>query len=642
MKMSIATVSLSGDLAEKLEAIAAAGFKGVEIFENDLLSFHGTPADVRKMVAGLGLDIITFQPFRDFEGMPAESRERIFARAERKFDLMAELGCDLLLVCSNVSPASLGGIDRAAADLAALGERAGRHGMRVGFEALAWGRHISDYRDAWEVVRRADHAAIGLVLDTFHIFARRTDLKPIRAVPRDRIFLVQLADAPVLDMDSLSWSRHFRNFPGQGELPLLDFMEALQATGFDGLLSLEIFNDQFRAGSARSVAVDGQRSLLFLLDQLRERTSAPMPLAPAPLPPRSKCLGTEFIEFAIDESEAPSFETLLRGLGFTRAGLHKSKQVTRWSQGAINIVVNTEKEGFAHAFNLTHGTAVCAIGLRVEDAGETLNRAQLLLDRPFRQAVGPGELEIPAVRGLGGSLVYFIDPKSELGRVWDIEFAPTGEAPTPPSPASGGGQREGAGLIGVDHISQSMHYEEMLTWVLFYTSLLDLVKTPEQDVFDPGGLVKSLVVQSPDGALRIALNASQSARTQSSRFLNEAFGSGVQHIALATDDIAATVDRLAANGVALLPIPENYYDDLEAKTDLSPERIAEFQRHNILYERDGAAEYLQVYTRTFDDRFFFEIVERRGGYRGFGATNAPIRLAAQTRLARHIVSEPRD
>src|SRR5262249_25815725 len=161
MKHSIATVSLSGDLAEKLDAIAGAGFKGVEIFEADLLSFDGTPADVRKRVADLGLEIITFQPFRDFEGMPPESRERIFARAERKFALMGELGCALLLVCSNVSPQSLGGINRAAADLHALGERAARHGMRVGFEALAWGRHINDYRDAWEAVRRADHVAIG-------------------------------------------------------------------------------------------------------------------------------------------------------------------------------------------------------------------------------------------------------------------------------------------------------------------------------------------------------------------------------------------------------------------------------------------------------------------------------------------------
>ncbi len=157
MKTSIATVCLSGGLNEKLQAIAAAGFRGVEIFESDLLSYNGTPADVAKEMADLGLKAITFQPFRDFEGMPEPQRTRTFDRAERKFDLMQEIGCDLLMVCSNVSPESLGGVDRAAADFHALGERAAKRGLRVGFEALAWGRHINDYRDAWEVVRRADH-----------------------------------------------------------------------------------------------------------------------------------------------------------------------------------------------------------------------------------------------------------------------------------------------------------------------------------------------------------------------------------------------------------------------------------------------------------------------------------------------------
>jgi 4-hydroxyphenylpyruvate dioxygenase len=252
-----------------------------------------------------------------------------------------------------------------------------------------------------------------------------------------------------------------------------------------------------------------------------------------------------------------------------------------------------------------------------------MDRAKQLLDQPFRQAVGPGELDIPAVRGLGGSLVYFIDPKSELGAVWDIEFEPIG-----------GPMQADAGLTAVDHISQSMYYEEMLTWLLFYTSLLDVAKTPEQDVMDPAGLVKSQVVQSANGRVRIVLNGSQSQRTLSSRFLSEFFGSGVQHIAFATDDLLATVARLKANGVTLLPIPENYYDDLAAKTELGPERVATLQANNILYDRDGSAEYLHAYTQTFDDRFFFEIVERRG-YRGFGAANAPIRLAAQTRLARH-------
>jgi 4-hydroxyphenylpyruvate dioxygenase len=281
MRSSIATVSLSGALDEKLEAIAAARFEGVEIFENDLLSFSAPPRDVRRMIADLGLATITLQPFRDFEGMPEPQRTRTLVRAERKFDLMQELGTDLLMVCSNVSPESLGGIDRAAADLRALGERAAARGLRIGFEALAWGRHINDYRDAWEAVRRADHPAVGLVLDTFHILARKTDLTAIAAIPREKIFLVQLADAPRLDMDYLSWSRHYRSFPGQGDLPVLDFMRVLQSTGYEQWLSLEIFNDQFRAGSARSFALDGQRSLRNLLDRLRADTKAPIRGLPA-------------------------------------------------------------------------------------------------------------------------------------------------------------------------------------------------------------------------------------------------------------------------------------------------------------------------------------------------------------------------
>jgi 4-hydroxyphenylpyruvate dioxygenase len=399
-------------------------------------------------------------------------------------------------------------------------------------------------------------------------------------------------------------------------------MRALLATNYDDLLSLEIFNDQFRAGSARGVAIDGHRSLIYLLDQIEDKRGFARHWQ-QPLPPRSRCLGTEFIEFAIDEESAVEFEGLLSGLGFLKVGEHISKSVTRWNQGKINIVVNTEKEGFAHSFNITHGTAVCAIGLKVEDAPATLDRAQRLLDTPFRQAVGPSELEIPAVRGLGGSLLYFTDPKSELARVWDIEFVPANRINGP----------RGAGLTVVDHISQSMHYEEMLTWLLFYTSLLELAKLPEQDVLDPGGLVKSQVIQSEDGAIRMILNASQSIQTQSSRFLSEAFGSGVQHIAFGTDDIVGTAKSLVASGVPLLPIPENYYDDLEAKYDLTPDAIDRLKAHNVLYDRDGDAEFFQLYTRTFANRFFFEIVERREGYKGFGAPNAQVRLTAQTRYA---------
>jgi 4-hydroxyphenylpyruvate dioxygenase len=622
VQTAIATVCLAGTLNEKLEATAAARFKGVEIFENDLLSFDGTPAQVGRRIKDLGLEAVTFQPFRDFEGMPEPQRAKAFSRAERKFDLMEELGCDLLMVCSNVSPESVGGIDRAAADFRALGERAAKRGLRVAFEALAWGRHVNDYRDAWEVVRRADHPAVGLVLDSFHVLARGTDLKPLRGIPPDRIFLVQMADAPRLDMDYLSWSRHYRCFPGQGELPIGEFMQALQATGFDGLLSLEIFNDSFRAGSARSVAVDGQRSLLLMLDELQRRTGVAVVGMPA-LPPRARCRGIDFIEFAMDETAAATFEAALGALGFAKAGVHKSKAVTRWRQGGVNLVVNCEKEGFAHSFNITHGSAVCALALNVDDAAATLARAGRLLDQPFRQEVRASEIYVPAVRGLGGSLVYLVDDKTDLGRHWEVDFN------VPPQAAGGG-----AGITAVDHVAQSMHYEEMLSWLLFYTSLIDGRKTPVQDVLDPGGIVHSQVVETADGALRLVLNASQSQHTLSSRFLSDQFGSGVQHVAFATDDIFATVERLRAGGVDLLPIPENYYDDLDARIDLTADALERLRANNVLYDRQGDGEYFQVYTKDFDGGFFFEIVQRRG-YAGFGAANAPIRLAAQTRLARH-------
>ena len=265
MKTSIATVSIAGDLAEKFAAISAAGFDGVEIFENDFLAFDGSPREVGRMAADAGLAITLFQPFRDFEGLPEPQRSRAFDRAERKFDVMQELGTDLMLVCSSVSPVSLGGIDRAAADFHELGKRAAKRGLRVGYEALAWGRHVNDHRDAWEIVRRADHPNIGLVLDSFHTLARKIDLGSIRSIPADKIFIVQLADAPLIEMDLLYWSRHFRNMPGEGDLPVREFMQAVAATGYDGYVSLEIFNDQFRGGSAKAISIDG-RALAGMAD----------------------------------------------------------------------------------------------------------------------------------------------------------------------------------------------------------------------------------------------------------------------------------------------------------------------------------------------------------------------------------------
>jgi len=623
MKTSIATVSISGDLREKLLAIASAGFDGVEIFENDFLAFDGTPAEVGRMVRDHGLEITLFQPFRDFEGLPEPQRTRAFDRAERKFDLMQELGTDLMLVCSNVSPAALGGIDRAAADFHELGERAARRGLRVGYEALAWGRYINDHRDAWEIVRRADHANIGLILDSFHTLARRIDVEIIRAIPGDRIFMVQLADAPLIDMDLLYWSRHFRSMPGEGDLPVADFVRAVAATGYDGPLSLEIFNDQFRGGSPKSIAVDGRRSLIYLMDQVRRAEPGVAIDVPA-MPGRISVSGVEFIEFAANDEEGEELAVLLSTMGFSLSARHRSRDVTVWRQGdsrSVNVVINTGHEGFAHSSYLVHGTNAYAIGLRVADAATTVARARALGAETFSERRGPGELAIPAIRGVGGGVIYFLD--DALAQVWDIEFDP---APPSSQPA--------AGIVGFDHVAQTMNYEEMLTWLLFYTSIFKARKLPMVDVVDPGGLVHSQVVESEGGTLRLTLNGAGSRKTLAGHFIAESFGSGVQHIAFSSTDIFASAAALEANGFRPLEITPNYYDDLEARFALSPDLTGRLRAENILYDRDDAGEYFQLYSQTYGEGLFFEIVERRNGYKGYGAANAPFRIAAQKRSLR--------
>ncbi|MFZ2099885.1 MAG: bifunctional sugar phosphate isomerase/epimerase/4-hydroxyphenylpyruvate dioxygenase family protein [Oricola sp.] len=623
MRTSIATVSISGDLREKLAAIAAAGFDGVEIFENDFLAFDGGPREVGRMVRDHGLEICLFQPFRDFEGMPEPQRARAFDRAERKFELMGELGTDLVLVCSNVSPISRGGIDRAAEDFRALGERAVKHGIRVGYEALAWGRHVSDHRDAWEIVRRADHPNVGLILDSFHTLARKIDPETIRSIPGDRIFFIQLADAPKIDMDLLYWSRHFRNMPGEGDLDVAGFMRAVAATGYDGVLSLEIFNDQFRGGSPKSISVDGHRSLVYLMDQVR-RTEPDIRIPVPAMPDRIAVEGVEFVEFAADEEEAQVLGAMLHALGFERAGRHVSKDVDLWRQGGINIVINTSHEGFAHSSYVVHGANVCDIGLKVENAAATVERARALGADPFEQPVGPGELKIPAIRGIGGGVMHFIDDRSDLAKVWEIEFRPVADEAKP----------RDAGLTRIDHVAQTMNYEEMLTWLLFYTSIFATGKTPMVDVVDPAGLVRSQAIENADGTLRITLNGAENRRTLAGHFIAESFGSAVQHLAFATDDIFAAVEALAANGFAPLVISPNYYDDLDARFGLEQEFLDRLKAGNILYDRDEHGQYFQLYSPNYGEGFFFEIVERRGPYRGYGAANAQFRIAAQKRQMR--------
>jgi 4-hydroxyphenylpyruvate dioxygenase len=608
-RKSIATVALSGTLPDKLEAAAAAGFNGVEVMEADLLAYDGTPAEVRRIAEDLDLAIDLYQPFRDFEAMPDRQRARNLDRAERKFDIMQELGAPMVLVCSNTQAAALDDDARATADLRAMAERAAARGLLVGFEALSWGRHISRWGHAWRIVQAVDHPALGLIVDSFHTLALRDDPAGIADVPGERIFFVQLADAPLRDMDVLSWSRHFRNFPGQGELPVDGFVRAVLASGYAGPLSLEVFNDHFRAAPSRTIARDGLRSLILA----ESRASVP-----ETLPAVSETDGIEFLEFAVDEPSGAALAAWLEQLGFRLAGRHKSKAVTLYRQGRLSLVLNAEQDSAAAEHFQHHGPSVCAMALRVSDPAAVVARARALLIQVWHEATGPGERRIPAVRGPDGTLVYLVESQEAQPSFWRDDFSLVPIA------------ADDALVLGVDHLAIALAPGQMDTFVLFWRALFGLEPQSLLDVPDPYGLIQSRAMVNRSGTLRLTLNVSEARESATNRFVSTFSGAGVHHVAFAAAGVAALVERTRKAGMTLLSIPPNYYEDLLARSDLDDAEAAELERLGILYDRDAGGEFRHAYTGVFQDRFFFELVERQG-YSGFGAVNAQVRIAAQAR-----------
>ncbi len=612
MRFSIATVCISGTLDRKIDAIAKAGFSGIEIFENDLLAHVGGLTDLKNRLEDKSLRIETYQPFRDFEGMPEPLRTRTFDRAERKFDLMEQIGADLLMVCSNVSPHALGGISRAAADFHELGERAAKRGFRVAFEALGWGKHVHDYRDSWEIVRRADHPSVGLCLDTFHIFSRATELDSILNIPGDRIFLVQVADAPKLSMDPLSWSRHHRCFPGQGELDLGTFMTSLRETGYDGALSLEIFNDQFRSSDTFRHARDAYRSLIYLDGGVKESGGlGPTALAFAEQPEE-----IEFIEFAVGDEDHPALSGFLYRSGFIHAATHKVKNVELWRQGSVNLVINREPQSFARQYHADHGLAVCAYGLLCPDADGLLKRAQTLgydivYADPEHDTHG-----IAAVVGPTGALLYLVNARDYPSH-WEREFDHHTIDPD-------------AMLTRIDHVATTMPLDEVLEAKLLYRAVFQMSASQAVTVADPFGNVNSQVMEVDNRNIAMTLNSTLAGKSSVAQIQSRYRGSGVNHIALAATDIFALADRLDTLGAEIMEVTDNYYDDLVARFALSDHQVAQMKNRHILYDEDENGAFFQLFTRLFQGRFCFEFVQRQG-YRGYGMANAQIRLTMQAR-----------
>ena len=457
MELCVATTSVSGDLFAKLETIATAGFTSIELHEPDLTGFAGTPQEVGQRAKSMGLSIEVLQPFYNIEGLSSSAREQAFSRLDCKLDLMEALGAKTLLVGSSTHADASHDQSTTDQDFAELAEKMGNRGLSAALIALPWARHIQTEMQAFDVVERVDNPHFGLALNSFFSLADGSKPAQLRSIAGEKIFHVQLSDAPVLDFDIRKLKSHFGLLPGQGGLNLASFVRVLARAGYKGPWSLARISDTAQ-GSRDSFARDGYRALVSLLDEVAQ--TEPSLTAPMPnLPPRVYPTGIEFIEFAADGASGKSLTRILETLCFRRERRHVSKSVELWRQGAINIVLNTETKGFAAEAFAQHGPSVCDMGLRVRDAEQTVARATALGAPAFAQPVGSGELDIPAIKGVGGNVVHFIDEKSDLHRVWDIEFdAVTKAAATQP-----------AGLRRIDHIAQTMKYQEMQSWLTYYT-----------------------------------------------------------------------------------------------------------------------------------------------------------------------------
>jgi 4-hydroxyphenylpyruvate dioxygenase len=318
--------------------------------------------------------------------------------------------------------------------------------------------------------------------------------------------------------------------------------------------------------------------------------------------------GFEFVEYTAPDPEL--LRRLFARMGFPVSARHRSKNVTLHRQGDINFVINAEPSGFGQQFARVHGPSACAMAFRVKDAAFAHARAIELGARPVETSVGPMELRIPAIEGIGGSLVYLVDRYGDR-TIYDVDFVPVpDEAPA-----------RSAGLAVIDHLTHNVSRGNMDKWAGFYERLFNFREIRYFDIEGKKTGMFSRAMTSPCGKIRIPINESQDDKSQIEEYLREYRGEGIQHIALSTTDIYATVDALRANGVEFQGTPDTYYEGVDARVAGHRESLARMKERRILI--DGSAEdgiLLQIFTKNAIGPIFFEIIQRKGN-EGFGEGN---------------------
>lgn len=330
--------------------------------------------------------------------------------------------------------------------------------------------------------------------------------------------------------------------------------------------------------------------------------------------------GFEFIEYA--HPEPAKLKTLFEQMGFRAVATHRSKRVTLYRQGDVNFVVNEEPDSFAAAFAGKHGPCACAMAFRVADARKAYERALSLGAEPYTGHIGPMELYIPAIRGIGGSLIYFVDRYGSKGNIWDVDFVWTAETNPAPEPA---------GLHYVDHLTHNVFRGRMNYWADWYGKLFNF---REIRFFNIEGKLTGLMsraLTSPCGKIRIPINESIDDKSQIEEYLRDYHGEGIQHVALGSRNIYASVESLRANGLAFMPAPPaTYYEKVDARLPGHGEPLERLQKNGILIDGEGvvadgegkvsARVLLQIFSATVIGPIFFEFIERKGD-EGFGEGN---------------------
>ena len=325
--------------------------------------------------------------------------------------------------------------------------------------------------------------------------------------------------------------------------------------------------------------------------------------------------GFEFIEYAAPDPQA--IGRLFEQLGFTAVARHRAKNVLLYRQGSVNFIVNAEPNSFAQSFARVHGPSICAIAFRVKDAAKAYAECVRNGAWGVEAHPGPMELNIPAIKGIGDSLIYLVDryPGHDRGGVsiYDIDFvALPGVDPHP----------AGAGLVGIDHLTHNVHRGRMTEWAGFYERLFNFREVRYFDIEGQLTGLRSKAMTSPDGKIRIPINESADDKSQIQEYLIDYRGEGIQHVALATDDIYATVEKLRGRGVAFQETPDTYYEALSTRLPGHREDTGRLAKNRILIDGAPAADemLLQIFTATVIGPIFFEIIQRKGN-QGFGEGN---------------------